>query len=169
MKSYKDIIFENFVSVRRGTEFILKAIPQDKLDFALPDDGQIMGELARHISILPFTNTYFIENQSKERPPMEEIQKILGEKFGSSIQKNNYVEMFDLASDYFLHYFGNKTDKELVEGTYSNFIRPQPTPYLTGFLFIEDHLVQHRGTLFAYLRALNIPVTMKQYFGMEEL
>jgi len=65
MTSVKEIFLENFAGVQRGTDFILKAVPKDKVDFTLVKDGQKMGDLARHISLLPFTSTLFIEKEFK--------------------------------------------------------------------------------------------------------
>lgn len=170
MSSMKDIVIQNFKGVQRGTDFILKSVPKDKLDYTPNKDvQQKLGDLARHIAILPFTATYFAENGIKERPNPDDMKKVLAEKFGQDFQNNNYTAMFTKACEYYLNFYGKKSDDELVNGTFTNFIYSSPTPFLKGFLSVEDHLVQHRGTLFAYLRALNVPVTMKQYFGMEEL
>ena len=169
MSSTKDIIVSNFKGVQRGTDFVLQAIPKDKLDYSITKDGQKMGDLARHIAILPFTATLFAEEGYKERPNPDEMKKKLVDTFGRDLAQNNYSAMFAKACEYFLNFYGQKSDEDLLNKTFTNFIYTQPTPFLKGFLSVEDHLVQHRGTLFAYLRALNIPVTMKQYFGMEAL
>ena len=169
MSSTKDIIVNNFKGVQRGTDFVLQAIPKDKLDYTITKDGQKMGDLARHIAILPFTATIFAEGGYNERPNPDEMKKKLAEKFGNDLEQNNYSAMFAKACEYFLNFYGQKSDEDLLNKTFTNFIYTQPTPFLKGFLSVEDHLVQHRGTLFAYLRALNIPITMKQYFGMEAL
>lgn len=169
MSSMKEIFVNNFKSVQRGTDFVLKTVPLDKLDHSFTKDGQKMGDLARHIAILPFTATIFVEGQNKERPNPDQMKKLLGDKFGADLAQNNYSGIFNKACEYFLNFYGNKSDEELINGTFMNFIYTNPTAFLKGFLSVEDHLVQHRGTLFAHLRALNVPVTMKQYFGMEEL
>ncbi len=170
MNTVKDIVINNFLSVKRGTEFILKAIPMDKLDYAPAEHiNQKLGDLARHIAILPFTATYFAEHTLQERPNPEEMKKLLGEQFGQDLAQNNYAGVFSKACEYFLTFYSQKNDDEFLNSTFTNFIYSTPTPFLKGFLSVEDHLIQHRGTLFAYLRALNVPVTMKQYFGMESL
>ena len=66
-------------------------------------------------------------------------------------------------------FYTKKTDAEWLNTTFTTFINPNPAPLLQGVIGVEDHIIQHRGTLFAYLRTLNVPVTMKQYYGMEEL
>ena len=170
MSSMKEIVISNFKGVQRGTDFILKAVPKDKLDYAPTKDvQQKLGDLARHIAVLSYTGTLFVEGGNKERPNPDQMKKILADKFGSDLANNNYSAVFNKACEHFLNFYSKKSDDELVKGTFTNFINTSPTPFLKGFLSIEDHLVQHRGTLFAYLRALNVPVTMKQYFGMEEL
>ena len=168
--STKDIIVANFKGVQRGTEFVLQAVPKDKLDYSPNKDvQQKLGDLARHIAVLPFTSALYAKGGYKERPNPDEMKKVLADKFGSDLANNNYSAVFTKACDFFLDFYGKKSDEELVNGTFTNFLYTSPTPFLKGFLSVEDHLVQHRGTLFAYLRALNVPVTMKQYFGMEAL
>ena len=164
----KDVIINNFKGVQKGTDFVLKAIPKDKLDFSFTKDGQKLGDLARHIALLPYTSTVFVEGQNKERPNPDQMKKIVGDKFGADIAQNNYSAVFSKACEYFINFYSKKSDNDLANSTFTNFLYTTPTPYLKGFLAVEDHLVQHRGTLFGMLRALNVPVTMKQYFGMEE-
>lgn len=169
-QSAKDVIIANFKGVQKGTDFILQAIPTDKLDYVPAEHmSQKLSDLARHIAVLPFTATYFAENSSKERPNPDDMKKLIGDKFGPDLAKNDYSAVFAKACDYFLNFYGNKSDSELVTGTFTNFIYTQPTSFLKGFLSVEDHLVQHRGTLFTYLRTLNVPVGMNQYFGREAL
>ena len=139
------------------------------MEFSLSKDGQKLGDLARHIAILPYTSTIFVEGGNKERPNPDAMKKILTDKFGSDLTQANYSAVFSKACEYFLNFYGKKSDEELTTKTFTNFLYTNPTAFLKGFLSVEDHLVQHRGTLFAMLRALNVPVTMKQYFGMEEL
>ena len=167
--SVKEILMKNFKNVQQGTNFILKAIPKDKLDYQPTIDMRKMGDLAFQNALLPLTCTMFAQGMFKERPDQATMQKVLAEKLGSAVKENNYPAMFAKACEYMFDFYGKKTDNDWLNTTYTTFINPNPISFLQGFVGIEDHLIQHRGTLFAYLRTLNIPVTMKQYFGMEDL
>lgn len=168
-KSFKDLLLKNFNGVQRGTEFVLKTIPPKQLDFAPANGMKKLGELAFHVATLPLTFTYFVQNNSTERPAPEDIKLLLSDQFGSEIAKNNYQAMFGRSCEYFLEFFKKHSDDELAQKTFTNFIYQTPTPLFSAFLSVEDHIIQHRGTIFAYLRILGIPVTMKQYFGIEPL
>ena len=165
----KEILIKNFKNVQRGTDFILKAIPTNKLDYTPTKEMKKLGELAFHIATLPLTARYFSENEFKERPERDTILKLFSEKYGADLTKNNYSAIFAKSCEYFLNLFEKKDNNQFINGTFSNFIYRNTTSFLELFLSTEDHIVQHRGTLFAYLRTLNIPVTMQQYFGFKEL
>jgi hypothetical protein len=167
--SVKELLLKNFKGIQRGTNFILKTVPTDKLDYQPNKDMRKMGEIAMHIATLPLSNTFLIENEFKERPNPELSKKLFEDKFGSAYNENNFPVIFEKACEYFIDFYNKKTDVEFFTNTFTNFIYTKPTSFLQGFLSVEDHIVQHRGTLFAYLRLLNIPVTMMQYFGFEEL
>jgi len=126
MTSVKEIFLENFAGVQRGTDFILKAVPKDKVDFTLVKDGQKMGDLARHISLLPFTSTLFIEKEFKERPSPEQMKNSLADHFGPDLYEGNFSTMFRKSCEYFLTFCGKKTDSEIVGSTFTNFIYATP-------------------------------------------
>ena len=167
--SVKEIILKNFKNVQQGTNFILKAVPKDKLNYQPTKEMRPMGDLVMHIATLPLTNTLFVQGVFKERPDPAAMQKVLEEKLGNVYKEKNYSAIFTKACEYMNDFYTKKTDTEWLNTTFTTFINPNPAPLLQGIIGVEDHIIQHRGTLFAYLRTLNVLVTMKQYYGMEEL
>ena len=78
--SVKEIILKNFKNVQQGTNFILKAVPKDKLNYQPTKEMRPMGDLAMHIATIPLTNTQLVQGVFKERPAPAAMQKVLEEK-----------------------------------------------------------------------------------------
>ena len=81
-KPFKEILLENFQRVKKGTEFILKAIPKESLDYSPGNGMRTLREIAFHVATLPFTSTYYVENKSTERPSPDKFKDLFDLKFG---------------------------------------------------------------------------------------
>lgn len=167
----KKLLFKNFKAVQRGTEFVLKAIPTDNQDFKNfkpKTEMRSLGDLAFHIATLPVGSVILAESSFTEFPPIEVLLKSMTERIGE-VTSSNYADIFVRSSKHFVEYFDKKSDDDLINKTYQSFLMRQPATFFEGFQSMMNHLIQHRGTLFAYLRLLDVQVSMKQYFGIKEL
>ncbi|MHA2251568.1 MAG: DinB family protein [Candidatus Kariarchaeaceae archaeon] len=169
MDSTKDTVLKMFESIQKGTEFILQAIPEDKLDHKIDESGSSLGKLAFHLAALPLGSVLFANGTFTEFPAVEKLMEKLSEYIGEEMKNNDFAAIFRKSCEVFINYYQTITNDDWVNTTYSTFLSRGPTTPLQGFLSTQNHLIQHRGTLFAYLRTLEIPVTLKQYWGYKPL
>jgi hypothetical protein len=161
-------MLRNYQNVRRGTNFVLKTIPSDQIDY-IPQKGmRKLGDLASHIATLPL-GSYIFTSGIVEKFDASLLIDALKQKLGDLYDSKNYFQIFEKSNKYFLKFYEDLPLNDWVESTYTSATNPKPITYLQGFLGFQTHLLQHRGSLFTYLRTLDVPVSMKQYFGMEEL
>ena len=155
--SLKDIIIDNFKSLQKETMFLLKAIPQDKLEYSPCKQMKRLDRLAKHIAVIPFTATLYAEEYFCDHPTPAELNKVLDETFGDDLKNHNYAGVFAKSCDYFLSYYNTKCDDSLVNKSFINPSNNQVTPYLKSFLNVQNHLATHTGNLGAYIRELLLP------------
>ncbi len=155
-----------FKNIQRGTEYVLMAIPKDKLDHRVSPNSASIKELAFHISTMPLGATLFAKNLFDKFPEsdvlMAEFEKYLGE----SMKNNDFPEMFRKSCEVCIEFFNSK---DWLNETFSNFLNKKERTYLEAFLSMQNHMIQHRGSLVSTLRSAGIPVTMQQYWGMRPL
>ena len=161
-ETLKDIVIENFKSLMRETMFLLKSIPQDKLEFSPCTQMKHLGQLARHIAIIPFTATLYAEEYFCEVQTPTELNKVSEETFGDDLKYNNYSTVFEKSCDYFLSFYNAKCDDSLINESFINPANNEATPYLKNFLNVTNHLAHHTGNLSAYIRELLVPEAVKQ-------
>lgn len=169
MSSTKETVLRVFQNVQKGTEYVLMAIPMDKLDHQLDSNSAKLKDIAFHIATLPLGAAIFAKGAFEEFPSVPELLKSFKEHIGDIVDTNDYTEIFKHSCDVFLGHFNAFTDKEFIESTYENFLTRGPKTHLEGFLGTQNHILQHRGTLFGFLRSLGIKVNMRQYFGMKPM
>ncbi|MFV2016337.1 MAG: hypothetical protein ACC656_12965, partial [Candidatus Heimdallarchaeota archaeon] len=145
------------------------AIPDDKLGHRLDPNGAKLREIAFHISTLPLGATIFAKGVFDKFPSVPKLMETLEEYLGDLIKTTDYVTIFRKSCELFLSHYNNFGDEEFTNSTYSNFLTGGPITHLEGFLGTQNHIMQHRGTLFGFLRHLGIPVSMHQYFAMSPL
>ncbi|MHA1991220.1 MAG: DinB family protein [Candidatus Hodarchaeales archaeon] len=166
--SIKEIILLNYQNIQKGTEFVLKAISINDIEYAPQEGMRKLGDLAFHIATLPLGSFIFTSGLVKEFNPVTLIST-LKQRLGPLYDSKNFVKIFVKSNDDFLKFYEDLPVEYWIEKTYTSATNPKPITYLQGFINFQNHLIQHRGSLFTYLRTLNIPVSMKQYFGIEEL
>lgn len=166
--SVKEIILQNYQNVRKGTKFVLKAIPHDVIDYSPHKKMRKLGDLAFHLSSLPLGSFIFTSGIVKKFEPNALIYA-LKQRLGTLYDSKNYAEIFEKSNEYFLKFYENLPAEDWIGSIYVSATNRKPITYLQGFINFQNHLIQHRGSLFTYLRTLMIPVSMKQYFGIEEL
>ncbi|MCE7735322.1 MAG: hypothetical protein GPJ54_10625 [Candidatus Heimdallarchaeota archaeon] len=169
MSSTKETVLRMFRTIQRGTEFVLDAIPADKLDHKLDPNGAKLREIAFHISTLPLGAAIFAKGVFEKFPSVPKLMEALEEHLGDLMKTQDYSAIFRKSCGVFLQHYNSFSDKEFINSTYTNFLTGGPITYLEGFLGTQNHVLQHRGTLFGFLRSLGIPVSMHQYFGMSPL
>jgi uncharacterized damage-inducible protein DinB len=167
-KTIKSSIIDSYKKIQKGTEFVLRAIPQTQLDFKPNERMRRLEDLAFHIATLPVGSIILAESNFKEFPPLDVLLKAMEDRIGN-VKTKNFADIFTRASEHFIQFIHNKTEEELIHSTYQSFLMREPASYFEGYLNMITHLIQHRGTLFVYLRLLEIPVSMMQYFGIKEL
>ncbi|MHA1982759.1 MAG: DinB family protein [Candidatus Hodarchaeales archaeon] len=166
--SIKEIILSNYQNVRKGTEFVLKAISLDDIEYEPQEGMRKLGDLAFHIATLPLGSFIFTSGLVTEFDPVTLINA-LKQRLSSLYDSKNFSKVFEKSNDDFLNFYKDLPAEYWTEKTYTSATNPKPITYLQGFINFQNHLIQHRGSLFTYLKTLNIPVSMKQYFGIEEL
>lgn len=164
----KNSLLKSFQKLSKGTEFVLRTIPQDQLGFKPKPEMRSLGELAFHIATMPVGSVILAESDFKEFPPVEVLVQAMTERIGD-VETTNYADIFVRSSKYYEEFISKKTPEELSTGTYQSFLMREPNTYVEGYLSMITHMIQHRGTLHAYLRLLDVPVSMTQYFGIKEL
>ncbi|OLS28617.1 MAG: hypothetical protein HeimC2_05620 [Candidatus Heimdallarchaeota archaeon LC_2] len=169
MGSAKETVIRNFKGVIRGTDFVLQAIPSDKLNHKLDSKGTKLRDIAFHIATLPLGATIFAKGVFEKFPSVPVLMEAFDEYLGEMMKSNDYAAIFRKSCEVFLDHYNQFSDEEFVNSTYSNFLTGGPITHLGGFLGTQNHVVHHRGTLFGFLRSLEIPVSMHQYFGMNPL
>ncbi|MHA2100746.1 MAG: hypothetical protein ACW99A_18910 [Candidatus Kariarchaeaceae archaeon] len=167
MSSAKEVVLKMYKNIQRGTEFVLDAIPEDKLDYQLDPKGAKLREIAFHAATLPLGAAIFAKGVFEKFPSIPDLMKALEDYLGGDLIKTkDYAAIFKKSCEVFLDHYNKFSDDEFVNSTYSNFLTGGPITHLEGFLGTQNHLLQHRGTIFGFLRSLQIPVSMHQYFGM---
>ena len=168
-ESIKSILIENFTNLQRDTMFLLKAIPQDKLEYSPCKQMKKLGKLARHISLIPFIATLSAEEYFCEHPTSTQINDIIDETFGTELINEDYVTIFERSCEYFLGFYNNKCDEALVHQFFINHSNNEATPFLKSFLNVQSHLAQHTGALNTYIRQLLVPDAVKEYIEKKVL
>lgn len=156
-ETLKDIIIENFKNLTKESAFLLKAVPQDKLEYSPNKKMKRLGKLAKHIAVIPFTATLYAEEFFCDHPTPAELNKVLDETFGDDLTNHNYAAVFEKSCDYFLSFYNTKCDESLVNKSFINPSNNQVTPYLKSFLNVQNHLATHTGELSAYIKELLLP------------
>ncbi len=155
-----------FENIQRGTEYVLMAIPMDKLDYSVEENTATIEDLAFHISTLPLGAALFAQNLFDKFPESDQLMAEFKKYLGDSLDDKNYPEIFRKSCKVFTDFFEGKED---WYKTYTSFLFRGERTYLEGFLSMQNHLLQHRGSLTTTLRSMGIPVSMKQYWGMKPL
>ncbi|MHA2171163.1 MAG: hypothetical protein ACXAB7_14810 [Candidatus Kariarchaeaceae archaeon] len=166
MDSAKETVFKMFESVQKGTEYVLQAVPSDKLDYQINENSAQLGDLAFHIAAMPLASVLFGDGTFEQFPAPEKLIEELAKHLGDAMSDKDYLAIFKSSCEIFLKFHG---EKNWSEDKYSSFLHREPVSHLQAFLGTQNHLVQHRGTLTTYLRSLDIPVTLKQYWGYAPL
>ena len=169
MATAKELVMSMFENIQKGTDYVLQAIPMDKLDHQVGGDSATIEALAFHISTLPLGAALFAQNLFDKFPENDALMATFEKYLGDSLKNKDYPEMFRKSCEVFLEFFGGKTDDEWVNSTYTNFLFRGERTYLEGFLSMQNHLIQHRGSLVSTLRSAGVPVTLRQYWGMKPL
>ena len=162
-ETVKDIVIENFINLKKETLFLLKAIPQDKLEYSPCKQMKRLGKLALHIDVIPFTATLNAEEYFCEHPTPTQLNEVLNETFGDDLTKHNYAVVFEKSCDYFLSFYNANSDDSYVNKSFINHANNEATPYLKSFLNVQNHLAQHTGNLSAYIRDLIVPEAVNEY------
>lgn len=169
MGSAKESVIKNFIGVQRGTDYVLQAVPSDNLDYQMDPKGTKLRAIAFHIASLPLGAAIFAKGIFEKFPSVPDLMEAFEEYLGDMIRSNDFPAIFRKSCEVFLEHYNQFTNEEFVKSTYTNFLTGGPITHLEGFLGTKNHVLQHRGTLFAMLRSLEIPVSMHQYFGMNPL
>lgn len=168
MNSTKELVMKSFDQIQKGTEYVLQAIPMDKLDYGIKDSATI-SELAFHIATMPLGATLFAKGVFEKFPEFDVLTTEFEKYLGDSLKKKDYKTMFTKSCTVFKEFWESKTDDEWVNSTYSNFLTRGPRTYLEGYLSMQNHLLQHRGSLTSTLRSARVMVNLQQYWGMAPL
>ncbi len=169
MPSAKSSVLKQFEHIQKGTEYILQAVPKDKLDHSVEKSSATIEGLAFHIATLPLGAKLFAEGKFDKFPSTEVLMKTLEEYLGDTMRNKDYKSMFTKSCLIYLEYFGNKTEDEWINSTYVTPVSRGPMTYREGFLSMQNHLIQHRGSLTTTLRSIGILVSLRQYWGMSPL
>ncbi|RMG31438.1 MAG: hypothetical protein D6732_14830 [Methanobacteriota archaeon] len=166
MDKSKEIILQMFQRIQKGTEYVLQAIPEDKLEHRVSDNSASVKELAFHIATLPLGAALFAQNIFDKFPDNETLMNQFEKYLGDSLKNNDYPEMFRKSCQVCIEFF---KQKDWINETFANFLNKNQRTYLEAFLSMQNHLIQHRGSLVSTLRSAGIPVSMQQYWGMKPL
>ncbi|MDH5401284.1 MAG: hypothetical protein OEZ01_14475 [Candidatus Heimdallarchaeota archaeon] len=169
MTTAKTQIIKAFENIIKGTEYVLQAVPADRLDFKIEENSTTLESICFHISTLPLGATLFAQQVYTEFPPVDVLIEKMKEYLGDSIEQKDYSTMFTKSCEVFLKHYNSFSDRDFVQETYSTFLTRGPVTHMEGFLSTQNHLIQHRGTLVAMLRSMGIPVGLSQYWGMKPL
>ncbi len=166
MATAKEITLQMFDNIQKGTEFILGAIPMDKLDHSVDGKSATIGDLAFHIATLPLGSVLITQGKFDKFPPIDELMKAMEPYLGDSLENKDYKSIFTKSCKAFIEFYESKSADEWINSTYENFLTRGPRTYLQGFYSMQNHLLQHRGSLTSTLRSAGIHVSLKQYWGM---
>lgn len=169
MPSAKSSVLKQFEHIQKGTEYILQAVPLDKLDHSVEKSSATIGGLAFHVATLPLGATLFAQGKFEKFPSTDVLMETLEGYLGDSMRNKDYKSMFTKSCNIFLEYFENKTEDEWINSTYVTPVARGPRTYLEGFLSMQNHLIQHRGSLTSTLRSIGVLVSLRQYWGMTPL
>ena len=102
MGSAKETVIRNFKGVIRGTDFILQAIPSDKLNHQLDPKGTKLREIAFHIATLPLGAAIFAKGVFEKFPSVPDLMEAFKEYLGEMVRSNDYAAIFRKACEVFL-------------------------------------------------------------------
>jgi uncharacterized damage-inducible protein DinB len=169
MTNSKDVVLSMFENIQKGTRFVLEAIEKEHLDKAVNEESATVGDLAFHISTMPLGTTLFAQGRFEKFPEVEVLMSAFKEFLGDDLDQKRYAQIWDKSCEVMLEYWKSKSADEWINTTFSHFLTRGPVTYLEGFLAMQNHMLQHRGSLTSTLRSIGVPVGLRQYWGMSPL
>jgi uncharacterized damage-inducible protein DinB len=139
--------FRHWEEVHQVTLRVLKAIPQDKLDFKPTESMMSAKDLVKHMLVVEKT---FSEGVKKGSLAIEDFKK-----FGQVDHKDSdeLINAFDQVHKEMMLAHSKKTEKELKE-----IIKTEwgDSPAFNQLRGAYEHLWHHRGQLYVYLRLMRV-------------
>ncbi|HEY5331787.1 MAG TPA: DinB family protein [Acidobacteriaceae bacterium] len=135
------------------TRSYFEAFPEDKAGWKPHEKSGTLGEIAKHVALLPGFGTFFLENDFMEvkGPPPAAV----------FVSKADLFATLDAAVAKFRATLATASDDSLTQQWSftkdGKAFSTAPRASMIKLLFLH-HLIHHRAQLGVYLRLLNVPV-----------
>lgn len=153
--------------VYTATIGLMKLVPEDKLDWRPSDTNNWMtvGQLLAHLpTATGFCMNGFITGQWPEMPDEEMLPS--AEKCPTVTSVAEAIEKIEADRQLAATLLADLSEEDFRNRMVAAPWNPTPTPLWQQLLFMVEHQINHKATLFAYLKLLGVEVNTMHLYGM---
>jgi uncharacterized damage-inducible protein DinB len=148
-----DVLLLAFDTEMEMTRSYFEAFPEDKAAWKPHEKSSSLGQLAKHVAMLPAFGTLFLETDFMDvtGPPPPRVFVNKADLFGTlnATSARFRSVLADASDDFLMHEWAFRVEGQVLSAA--------PRASMVKVMFFH-HLIHHRAQLGVYLRLLNVPV-----------